>query len=107
MLDEKTIEKMFWNHCYGSNEYVLSKELELFCFKAAINLLLPIIQKQDEAIRFYADTSNWAQSHRSAFTQLLSSKDCDDADGEMIGGKLARSTQKEVSEMIKRLGGEG
>lgn len=51
-----------------------------------------------EVIRFYADTSNWAQSHKSPFTQLLSSNDCDDGDGQMIGGKRARDYLKQLEQ---------
>lgn len=117
MLDEKMIEKMFEN-AWQSCGYFPSKKCDSYSvkdfkqgFKAAINLLLPIIQKQDEAISFYGDRAKWFVVENyigEKVSGLISICDIDyDEDKNEQGGRLARSTKQEVSEMIKRLGGEG
>lgn len=120
-IDEKTIEKMFEEWVSDSSN-LTSEEVKKFRemneqerirfalangFKAAINLLLPIIQKQDEAIRFYADRSVYGHSNEieSSDWDAFEISDFMVPRTIMVGGKLARSTKQEVSEMIKRLGG--
>lgn len=102
-IDEKTIEKMF-DSVYGDSIDKDSWTYEMIRdgFKNAINLLLPIIQKQDEAINIYANKYAWNGTHINPDDYWF-----DETQGHFTGGKLARSTKQEVSDMIKRLGGEG
>jgi len=128
-LTEEQINKMFetWN---SKSSNLSASEVKAFRrmneqerigfvlengFKAAINLLLPIIQKQDEAIRFYSDDgANYWHSDADNSPDVYDCIDRIDLEevnyffgGKFkVAGKLARSTKKEVAEMIKRLGGE-
>lgn len=53
------------------------------------------------ALDLYADTSSWGQSLNSSFTQLFSKEDCDNHDGELVGGKRARAAIARCEEIEK------
>jgi hypothetical protein len=86
-------------------------------FTAAINLLLPIIEKQREALEFYGDWKSWKDCrhpiHESYFAEIKNDKsfiEYTEADGDTFkswfGGCRARNTLSEVEAELKKLTGE-
>ena len=58
-MTNEQIEKMFWDKCYGTTEWVAAKDTEIYSFTAAINLLMPIIERQQKCIEYYASSERW------------------------------------------------
>ena len=73
-------------------------------FKAAFTLLMPVIERQAEALGFYGDPSNY----KGFFINEIKLSDRGELPGTKIkvGGKFARQTQCEVEEMLGEWGGK-
>lgn len=78
-------------------------------FESAFNLLLPFIEKQNEALKFYGKDA-WIEldEHPNHLIEVKAN-DCnlnDETTRQLIGGKTARSTLSFVDSELKRIGGE-
>lgn len=102
-LTEEQIECMFRVHyADDTGEYSPMQSLDDWgyqytAFKAAISLLLPIIEKLQESNEFYTSLEVWDDANDNVME--LYSEGC-----HRYLGELARNTKQEVKQMIEKLG---
>lgn len=108
MITQEQIDNIFekWfndSGFYYGPGFELHRNTQEVAFHAAITLVMPIIEKQNEALKFYENEKRYHgyYSNRSGENEYYH--------GEIIndGGDTARSTQKEVEEYLKGVLQEG
>lgn len=119
MITEKICEEAFEKYWEYEGKNLDGGMGFKFCMKhsmqAAFKLLMPIIEKQNEALVFYGEDNNWVQHHDSGLSVLgdrctmYHPDDYEDISGNSClikskGGKRARATLKQVEEELKNLG---
>jgi hypothetical protein len=71
---------------------------------AEIDLLLQIIEKQTDTLKFYGDEGNWWANTAEGDSDMICKSDLTKT-MDNCGGKRARTTQAEVAKLIEQLKG--